>query len=119
MPEAPILYRPKSANHSPLMIALSKASIGDPPNFCPYGCTPAELDENGYCDHLIGFTIPGDEKQMEPRKVRPQFQNAWYVSGKAKQPVPVGSELRKITVSSRVYHRDGLSKVVVAIAQDK
>ncbi len=25
-------------------------------NHCPFGCDLADLDENGYCEHLVGFT---------------------------------------------------------------
>jgi hypothetical protein len=48
------------------MKALSRASQGETVNFCPFGCGIEELDSNGYCHHLIGFTLPGDETQYEP-----------------------------------------------------
>jgi len=32
-------------------------------NFCPYGCNDEELDEQGYCFHLIGFSPDG--KKLE------------------------------------------------------
>ena len=33
-------------------------------NHCPKGCSLADLDENGHCDHLAGFT--NDGKTYEP-----------------------------------------------------
>lgn len=32
-------------------------------NYCPCGCTLEDLDEHGYCDHLVGFT--NDKKKYE------------------------------------------------------
>jgi hypothetical protein len=34
-------------------------------NFCPFGCTPADLDPAGGCDHFIGWTEDG--KHLERR----------------------------------------------------
>lgn len=28
-------------------------------NHCPFGCSRADLDDNGYCHHLLGFTNDG------------------------------------------------------------
>lgn len=33
-------------------------------NHCPYGCSQADLDENGACKHLVGFS--NDGKTYEP-----------------------------------------------------
>lgn len=33
-------------------------------NHCPYGCQHSDLDERGYCVHLVGFT--NDRKIYEP-----------------------------------------------------
>jgi hypothetical protein len=38
-------------------------TIGDKVNVCPFGCRDEELDEHGYCDHLVGFT--NDKKVYE------------------------------------------------------
>lgn len=35
-------------------------------NWCPFGCPDDELDEYGYCYHLIGFT--NDKKRIELMK---------------------------------------------------
>ena len=51
---------------SRLMRALGKTSHRSDVNFCPYGCDDLDLDEHGYCYHLIGFTLPGDRTKYEP-----------------------------------------------------
>jgi hypothetical protein len=33
-------------------------------NYCPFGCCLADMDENGACRHLVGFT--NDGKTYEP-----------------------------------------------------
>lgn len=30
---------------------------GGPVNLCPFDCTEDELDDHGYCHHLIGFMV--------------------------------------------------------------
>jgi|HubBroStandDraft_2_1064218.scaffolds.fasta_scaffold65285_2 hypothetical protein len=47
---------------SELMKAKSRAK--GKVNACPFGCTMQQLDDNGYCRHLVGFTT--DRKTMEP-----------------------------------------------------
>lgn len=107
---------------SPLMRAKAKAAeAGGKANACPYGCTTEDIDENGYCDHLIGFST--DQKTYEPlildnRTGRRNVQVPMVDSGKKgrddqgefpilkPQPVPIpkGSTLIQITTSYRVYH---------------
>lgn len=53
---------------SPLMRARSKALKGQKINVCPFGCQERNLDHNGYCKHLIGFTR--DKKTYEPLVLR-------------------------------------------------
>ncbi len=62
---APVNERkdPRSA----LMKAKGKAVSGAKVNACPFGCEDVELDENGYCRHLVGFTE--DKKHYEPMVV--------------------------------------------------
>lgn len=33
-----------------------RATLGNVSNYCPFGCRLEDLDENGYCEHLVGFT---------------------------------------------------------------
>ncbi len=57
----------KSKEHlSPLMRAKQQAQNGEKVNACPFGCTIEDLDDQGYCRHLVGFTIPGNRKLYEP-----------------------------------------------------
>lgn len=30
--------------------------------FCPFGCNGRQMDDNGYCRHLVGFTFDSPEK---------------------------------------------------------
>jgi hypothetical protein len=92
-------------DRSRLMSAKGKAASGEKPNFCPHGCTDEELDDNGYCRHLIGFTTDG--KIMEPMVTDARGRR--YVDGSKSSAVPPGSTLERITTCHRVYHR-GLDK---------
>src|SRR5260370_40383744 len=49
---------------SDLVKAQAAALDGEKVNFCPFKCAPEELDEHGYCRHLVGFT--NDKKTFEP-----------------------------------------------------
>jgi hypothetical protein len=53
---------------SPLMRAKAKALKGQKINVCPFGCTERNLDHNGYCKHVVGFTR--DKKTYEPLVLR-------------------------------------------------
>lgn len=60
---------------SPLQLAKKNAKNGQIVNACPFGCEPRNLDEHGYCKHLIGVTLPGDPKKFEPMKrVKGRYQ---------------------------------------------
>lgn len=51
---------------SPLMLAKKNAKNGQKVNACPFGCTVAQLDEVGFCKHVVGITLPGDQTRFEP-----------------------------------------------------
>jgi hypothetical protein len=124
--------RPRSANHSPLMRALTHTQQGEVVNACPFGCPNEDLDDHGYCRHLVGFTVPGDEKHYEPmvetvrgrvvkvdrdrRATGAEDQDGpVYKEGKARyEEVKKGDELRWITVSARVYRDVDRQKAVKA-----
>jgi len=53
---------------SPLMRAKSKALKGQKINVCPFGCKERNLDHNGYCKHVVGFTR--DKRTYEPLVLR-------------------------------------------------
>ncbi len=89
----------RKANLSELMQAKGKASAGEAVNACPFGCQDEELDELGYCQHLVGFT--NDGKMMEP--MVPDERGRRRCLGSAPEPVKKSDKLVRITVSSRVY----------------
>ena len=60
---------------------------------------PEDLDDNGYCRHLVGFTTDG--KQMEPTSINSMGRQVTL--GHTKMPVRKTDQLVPITVSSRVY----------------
>lgn len=98
----PRMYGPqqRQANHSPLMRALTRKSQGEVANFCPFGCEDHELDENGWCGHLVGFYNGGNT--YEPR-IRRKADRRIIVSGKARLPMQKGFKLVRITTTARVY----------------
>lgn len=109
----------RQANHSELMQRLSKASAGEVVNMCPFGCEDHELDSNGYCRHLVGFT--NDGRNLEPMRRRAgrrvvRVHRERYEVGEDDDGRPEyeegppqyervlpGDELVRITVSHRVY----------------
>lgn len=56
--------RAKRQHLSPLMQRKAAAQKNEVVNACPFGCGVQQLDENGYCKHLVGFT--NDQKSYEP-----------------------------------------------------
>ena len=97
---------------SPLMQAKADNVDGSKVNMCPFGCEDEELDDFGYCGHLVGFT--NDGKLMEPQVVnefgRRQVVVATRREGKKDVPVlePVlkTDKLVQITTSYRVYRKE-------------
>ena len=90
----------RSANHSPLMQALQRRSMGAKINFCPYGCENKDLDDHGYCKHLVGFTT--DRIDFEPRRYDDVW-NRYIVDGSKKQPIQKTDHIERITSTYRVY----------------
>ena len=103
---------------SDLMKAKAKNSQKNTVNACPFGCQLEDLDDQGYCHHLVGFTCWGpqgeDKKMMEvfepPQMPYPEgsknrnlLLGHRCVNGKKRVPIPKGAQLVKITVCSRVY----------------
>lgn len=89
----------RQANHSKLMRAKARAVRNNQVvNACPFGCSDENLDQNGYCYHLVGFSA--DQKTMEPMVLENGFR---VVRGKQRQPLKKGDKLVKITTNYRVY----------------
>ena len=107
--------QPQDDLRSDYLKALAKTKGGHTLNVCKtdgFGCEDHELDQNGHCRHLIGATIPGDDKHFEPVKTRlpadgkplPKGVVGFrYSDGSDVQDVLPGDKLVKISVSSRVY----------------
>jgi len=109
--EAQVGPKTRQANLSRLMLAKTKASVGEKVNFCPFGCELDDLDDQGHCRHLVGYTTDG--KLMEPLlelKGRRIVQVRKDAEGRpVLEKVPEGAILERITSSARVYH-DGAAR---------
>jgi hypothetical protein len=81
------------------MEAKSRASQGETVNACPFGCEDHELDELGYCHHLVGVTKDGKHMEVLTRDA----QGRPYVSGYHKALVKKTDKLERITTSFYVY----------------
>lgn len=111
--------RAKNANLSSLMKAKNKARDGSPVNFCPFGCSDDELDSNGYCDHLVGFTN-NPKKGYEPlvfdeafghRRVKPKIVKIRGRKSKiVLEPCQPGDKYVRITTDYRVYRDINIDK---------
>lgn len=94
---------------SPLLEAQAAVQNGDIVNACQYGCEVEDLDNNGYCRHLVGFTRitkPGEPEAFDPRKPRYNENGeiiAEFVDGSDPQPVLKTDIKVRITGSCRVY----------------
>jgi hypothetical protein len=48
-----------------------RQALGEIINYCPFGCPKEDLDEYGYCRHLVGFTnepkVGGKVETIQPR----------------------------------------------------
>lgn len=101
--------QPKGANHSPLMLAKTAANrTGKVANACPFGCAGHELDDFGYCYHLVGFTRPLPEGKRpthyEPMEVDPTDRmGRKKVDGRQHLALKRGDKLVRTTNSFRVY----------------
>ena len=111
-------------NLSDLMRAKSRTTNGEKVNACPFGCTFTQLDENGYCHHLIGFT--NDGVNYEPMKkvagrrvvqvatkevgeeIDPEDGTAVKILQPVLEKIQAWDKLVQITVSSRVYREKKL-----------
>lgn len=49
---------------SELMKRKGASMTGVVVNMCPFGCTEKQIDDHGYCRHLVGFT--NDKATYEP-----------------------------------------------------
>lgn len=87
---------------SPLMKARSKSSGGEVVNFCPFECDDHDLDEQGYCRHMVGITE--DKKTYEPVEVRPNGYR--FINGLKPEKILKTDQLVRITTCYRVYRKE-------------
>lgn len=98
----------RRSNHSPLLQRLMARQTGEIINECPFGCTDEELDERGFCGHLIGFYNGG--KTFEPR-VRLK-DGRIIVDGTKRQPMLRGYIRKKISTTARVYRKEPVKELI-------
>ncbi len=92
--------RQQDSRLSKLMKAKQGGNI---PNACPFGCQPHQLNEQGYCWHLVGFTNGG--REYEPLVLN--HMGRLQCDGKKRQELQPGDRLIRITTSARVYRPTG------------
>lgn len=99
---------PQVDQRSPLMRAKAK-SRGRIVNACPYGCPDESLDEHTYCKHLIGFTLPGNDRRFHPIEFRKNKDGTdsefRFSNSKNEQDVLPSDHLERGSQSCRVYRK--------------
>lgn len=101
------------------MYAKMKSKAGKKVNACPFGCKDQQLDQHGYCRHLVGFTDGESDQYYFPMKMGPggrrivlprtevdedlSCEGEEPVLKPVREPVKPGDLLVKITSCSRVY----------------
>ncbi len=111
----------RKANLSPLMEAKGLASQGEKVNFCPFGCELEDLDDQGYCKHVAGFTNDGVEMEPLVTVNGRRLVQVPLVTNEAGKQVPRYEKVRKtdklvrITTSSRVYRETKDDKQPAAV----
>lgn len=101
------LYRPEVAPKKDTRSKLIRSKekyAGHVINACPFDRNDGHLDEQAYCDHLVGFTDMDDPTIYYPIKTRPggRFR---FVDGTDPQPVLENDVTVRITTCYRVYRR--------------
>lgn len=56
------------------MPAANISKYVDKENYCPFKCNEQQLDEHGYCCHLIGFTNRGKAMELVTYNQRGEIQ---------------------------------------------
>jgi hypothetical protein len=99
-PRTPDLQKRK-ARHSPFNEArLECRTTGETLNACPFGCAEGDLDDYGYCHHLVGFTDAAERKTVECLVIA---RGRRAVDGRKREPVLRSDKIVVITTSARVY----------------
>lgn len=103
---------PPDKRESLLSPLMQWKQAGVTPNLCPYGCPDEDLDEFGYCYHLIGFAN-ADPLGNKPR-IGTRVEKHEVVKGKYQDYVMVQVPFDKVQVGpgkiKRVYKYDRVEK---------
>jgi hypothetical protein len=103
---------PPDKRESQLSPLMQWKNAGGVPNLCPYGCPDEDLNEHGYCYHLIGFANC-DQMGGKP-KVGARVERMTVVKGKNQDYVQVHVPFKKVQVGpgkiKRVYDYDRIQK---------
>jgi len=97
---------------TPLMKAKTEAITGQKVNFCPYGCEDGDLDEHGYCRHLVGFT--NDGKLFEPMYRTEGGRRVVRCEMQPKHPGDRGPDVEMVPVLKPVLKTDKLVQITVS-----
>ncbi len=91
------------ARFSQFYRAAQKAKkLGLVVNACPFGCESDDLDDLGYCRHLVGFT--SDRQTLERLEAEPaEGKDKRMVQGHQCEAVRRTDKLVRITSNYRVY----------------
>lgn len=89
----------------------TRAAIGTD-NHCPFGCEVSELDDHGYCDHLVGFT--NDGKVIE--KVFRDDKGITHVSSKKTDEV---QKADKLVNPERVIEEGAIKRIAKSWVSDR
>jgi hypothetical protein len=85
---------PLTAEEKADVLEERSKALGQVDNHCPFGCSMGDLDEYGYCGHLVGFTNDGKViETVQTRKDKEGNPGNKYVSGKVKLLVEKGDTL--------------------------
>lgn len=104
----------QQANHSRRRALLDRIGQGMVANTCPFGCQDEDHNEQGYCHHVVGTTVPGSKTIMEPLGYDRRGMRVTN-GGKDAKGVPIvpkrqkvkpGDHLELVTVSHLVYRKD-------------
>lgn len=94
--------KPKSANYSRFMeLKMASGTTGKKFNPCLFGCRDHDVDDHGYCHHVIGATVPGRPALMEPIEIDKRGNRV--VVGAKRCATPKEAHLERVTTCAWVY----------------
>lgn len=102
--QAPMQRNPK---RSPLMEAQASTTNGDIVNACQFGCETEDLDDKGFCRHMVGFADPKIPGMFHPQT--PRYSNdgdeviSVFTDGSNPQKLLQSDVQVRVTNSLRVY----------------